>query len=54
MTECRECGETKHVYYGGTFCASCGWHARGQTTTHADFRPDPECRWCNTEGTTSE
>lgn len=44
---CPECGETQHLYYGRSWCASCGWHLPGSTLQHADFTGDPECRWCN-------
>lgn len=45
--ECPNCGEPRHMYWGGSWCASCGWHTRYQTTQHADYAPDPECQWCN-------
>lgn len=47
MPECPNCGETKHVYYGGGWCAACGWHRRLTTLAHANFTPDPTgCEWC--------
>lgn len=47
MSPCKECGSL-YIYYSETACASCGWHAPGQTTFHADFAPDEDCEWCVT------
>ncbi len=47
MSTCQNCGETKHVYYAGGWCAACGWHSRGETLAHANFSPDSTgCEWC--------
>lgn len=46
---CPECSSAA-VYYGGTECASCGWHKPMATTMHANYRPDPTCVWCYRNG----
>jgi len=47
---CPECGESKHVYYGGSWCASCGWHLPSAMTQHANFERDDRCGWCVCDG----
>lgn len=43
---CPNCEATGGMYYAGSWCAYCGWHASRQTIAHANFGRDENCEWC--------
>lgn len=58
MPSCPNCRAVGVLYYGGGWCAGCGWHRRGETLAHTNFSPDVTgCEWCReyaTQPTDSE